>query len=281
MVGAAINDTSVTGEIIAIGNELLIGDVQDTNTYWLIQQLTGLGGFVRRCWIVRDEFPAIAGALHAAVEAGTTLIITSGGLGPTADDLTLAAVAAAFELPLVVHAEAMAMLERRYGELARSGWVSTPELNDARKKMAMFPLGAEPIYNPVGGAPAALLRVRGSTIVCLPGVPPELKGIFTSSLVPLLSGLFGGAAYQIRSVIVSCQDESAMASQLQEVVECFARACRRLLGVPVQKLSGLAAFVFRGHVGSESRLVLLVAQPERNLAIVWPNRALVSIIDEI
>jgi nicotinamide-nucleotide amidase len=210
---------SVSCEIIAIGNELLIGDVQDTNTHWLIQQLTALGGFVRRCWIVRDEFPAIAGPLHAAVDAGTALIITSGGLGPTGDDLTLAAVAAAFNLPLVVHAEAMAMLERRYGELARSGWVSTPGLNDARKKMAMFPLGAEPIYNPVGGAPAALLRVRGSTIVCLPGVPPELKGIFTTSMAPLLSGLFGGAAYRIRSVIVSCQDESSMASQLQQVVE--------------------------------------------------------------
>ena len=210
---------SLSCEIIAIGNELLIGDVQDTNTHWLIQQLTGLGGFVRRCWIVRDEFPAIAGPLHTAVDAETALIITSGGLGPTGDDLTLAAVAAAFDLPLGVHAEAMAMLERRYGELARSGWVSTPELNDARKKMAMFPHGAEAVYNPVGGAPAALLRVRASRIVCLPGVPPELKGIFTSSMAPLLNGLFGGAAYQIKSVIVSCQDESSMASQLQEVVE--------------------------------------------------------------
>jgi len=95
-----MSNATVSCEIIAIGNELLIGDVQDTNSYWLIQQLTGLGGFVRRCWIVRDEFPAIAGALHAAVDAGTALIITSGGLGPTGDDLTLAAVAAAFNLPL-------------------------------------------------------------------------------------------------------------------------------------------------------------------------------------
>lgn len=214
-----MTNDSISCEIIAVGNELLIGDVQDTNTHWLIQQLTGLGGFVRRCWIVRDEFAAIAGALHAAVENETALIITSGGLGPTGDDLTLAAVAAAFELPLVVHAEAMAMLEKRYAELARAGLVTSPLLNDARKKMAMFPQGAEPIYNPVGGAPAALLRVRGSTIVCLPGVPSELKGIFTTSLAPLLNGIFGGAAYQIRSVIVAVQDESSMASQLQEVVE--------------------------------------------------------------
>jgi nicotinamide-nucleotide amidase len=219
MPGFFMTTNPVPCEIIAIGNELLIGDVQDTNTHWLIQQLTGLGGCVRRCAIVRDEFPAIAEALQSAVAAETALIITSGGLGPTGDDLTLAAVAAAFHLPVAAHAEAMAMLEKRYGELARAGWVSSPELNDARKKMAMFPQGAEPIYNPVGGAPAALLRVRASTIVCLPGVPPELKSIFTTSMNPLLRSLFGGAAYQIRAVIVSCQDESFMASELQGVVE--------------------------------------------------------------
>ncbi len=209
----------ISCEIIAIGNELLIGDVQDTNTHWLIQQLTGLGGFVRRCWIVRDEFPAIGEALRASVAAQTQLIITSGGLGPTADDLTLAAVAAAFDLPLVAHAEAMAMLTKRYAELAQVGWVKSSEMNDARRKMALFPQGAEPIYNPVGGAPAALLRVQSSAIVCLPGVPPELKGIFTQTLNPLLSQLFSGAAYQLRSLIVDCQDESFMAQQLQSVVE--------------------------------------------------------------
>ena len=209
----------VTCEVIAIGNELLIGDVQDTNTFWLIRQLTGLGGFVRRCTLVRDDFAAIAGALHASLQAEARLVITSGGLGPTADDLTLAAVASAFDLPLVVHEQAMAMLASRYADLARAGWVKSSELNDARRKMAMFPHGAEPIYNPIGGAPAATLRVGMSTIVCLPGVPAELKGIFTQSMQRLLDDLFGGAVYQIRSVLVDCRDESFMASQLQSVVE--------------------------------------------------------------
>ncbi len=209
----------ITCEIIAIGNEVLIGDVQDTNTYWLIQQLTGLGGFVRRCFIVRDEFPAIAEVVRYSLAAKTDLIVTSGGLGPTADDLTLAAIASALKLPLVVHQEAMAMLTRRYSELAQSGWVKSAEMNAARRKMAMFPQGAAPLYNPVGGAPAAMLRVDSSTIVCLPGVPAELKGIFTGSMQPLLNQLFGGAAYQIRSLIVDCQDESFLAEQLQSVVE--------------------------------------------------------------
>jgi molybdenum cofactor synthesis domain-containing protein len=211
--------SSPTCDIIAIGNELLIGDVQDTNTHWLIQQLTGLGGFVRRCVIVRDEFPAIAEALQASLNAKVDLIITSGGLGPTADDLTLAAIAAALDLPLVAHEEALAMLTKRYAELAAVGWVKSGEMSEARKKMALFPQGAEPIYNPVGGAPAAMLRVGTSTIVALPGVPPELKGIFTSSLNPLLKQIFGDAAYQIRTVVVNCQDESFMAAKLQAVVE--------------------------------------------------------------
>mgnify|MGYP001589272193 CR=1 FL=1 len=205
-------------EIIAIGNELLIGDVQDTNTYWLIQQLTGLGGFVRRAQIVRDEFPAIADALHASLRAKSNLIITTGGLGPTADDLTLAAVAAALDLPIEEQPEAMAMLKRRYAELAATGWVAFAELNEARRKMGMFPRGALPLFNSVGGAPGALLRVNTSTIVCLPGVPPELVDIFTHSLAPHLREMFGDAAFVIRSLIVNCQDESALAEQLQEVV---------------------------------------------------------------
>ena len=212
-----------TCEIIAVGNELLIGDVQDTNTHWLIQQLTGLGGFVRRCCIVRDEFPAIADALRASLAAQTTLILTSGGLGPTADDLTLAAIAHALDLPLVAHAEALAMLTQRYAELAARGWVKSSEMSEARKKMAMFPQGAEPIYNNVGGAPAALLRVGPSTLVALPGVPPELKGIFTAAMQPLLNQIFGSATYQIHSLLVNCQDESFMAAQLQSVVERHSR----------------------------------------------------------
>ncbi|MBI5877776.1 MAG: competence/damage-inducible protein A [Chloroflexi bacterium] len=210
---------AVSCEIIAVGNELLIGDAQDTNTYWLIGQLTGLGGFVRRCVIVRDEFPAIAGALHAGIDAGSRLILLSGGLGPTGDDLTLAAVAAALGRPLVEHAEALSMLTKRYAELAARGWLPSGAMNDARRKMALFPEGAEPIYNPVGGAPAAMLEVGSSTVVCLPGVPAELKGIFTESMAPLLNRLFGSATYAMHTVIVNCQDESLMASELQGVVD--------------------------------------------------------------
>src|SRR5438094_68008 len=115
-------------EIIAIGNELLIGDVQDTNTYWLIQQLTGLGGRVRRCCLVRDEVTAIAATVRESVAAQTDLLITSGGLGPTGDDLTLAAVAAAFDLPVVVQEVALESLTRRYAELAQRGWVQSGEM---------------------------------------------------------------------------------------------------------------------------------------------------------
>jgi molybdopterin-biosynthesis enzyme MoeA-like protein len=153
------------------------------------------------------------------VDARSDLIVTSGGLGPTGDDLTLAAVAAAFNRPLVAHEEAMAMLTRRYSELAAIGWVKSAEMNEARRKMAMFPQGATPLYNPVGGAPAASLRVDGTTIVCLPGVPAELKGIFVQTMSPLLKELFGTATYAIRTVIVNCQDESQMAGELQGVVE--------------------------------------------------------------
>jgi molybdenum cofactor synthesis domain-containing protein len=206
-------------EIIAIGNELLIGDVQDTNTYWLIQQLTGLGGQVRLCSIVRDDIVAIAAMLRESVAAQMDLVITSGGLGPTGDDLTLAAVAEAFDLPVVVQPVALELLTRRYAELAQRGWVQSGEMTEARRKMAIFPAGAEPLLNPAGGAPGALLKVGGTTIVSLPGVPRELKAIFSETMGPLLNGLFGGAVYRIRSARLSTHDESSIAATLQFVVE--------------------------------------------------------------
>ncbi|MFQ5810509.1 MAG: molybdopterin-binding protein, partial [Armatimonadota bacterium] len=112
-----------TAEIIAIGNELLSGDVQDTNTHWLCRQITGLGGRVTRAAVVGDNSENIAAELHAALPRRPSLIVTAGGLGPTADDMTLAAVADATNSPLEVSETALAMVRSAYEKFAREGYV--------------------------------------------------------------------------------------------------------------------------------------------------------------
>ncbi|MFQ5858312.1 MAG: competence/damage-inducible protein A [Anaerolineae bacterium] len=207
-----------TVEIIAIGNELLIGQTLDTNTNWLCKQLTGLGGQVRRAVMVPDDLYAIARELHDALDRETDIIITTGGLGPTADDRTLEAIASALGRPRAENDEALRMIERRYNEFYERGLVDQPGLTDARRKMGRLPRGGQPIFNPVGGAPAVRLDVNDTTIITLPGVPQELQGIWQGPLQPTLAERFGQGAYLERTVTTDCPDDSVLAPLLAEVV---------------------------------------------------------------
>jgi nicotinamide-nucleotide amidase len=211
----------VTVEIIAIGTELLIGDVPNTNSHWLIQQVTGLGAHVRRVTVVRDDAEAIGDALRGALARGTDVIITTGGLGPTADDLTLAAIGQALGRPTAPDETALAMVEQRYRELSAEGFVAPAGITAWRRKMAILPAGGTPIFNPVGGAPAVILHVGRSTVIALPGVPEEMKGIFQSTLQPTLKELFGEVAYLERVFWVDVQDESIIASELARVASAY------------------------------------------------------------
>lgn len=204
-------------EIIAIGNEVLQGDVQDTNTHWLSQQLTGLGGRVERAVIVRDDQTAIVAELKGAIARQARLILTTGGLGPTNDDLTLAAVAEMAGRPLQIHQQALEWVKNKYNALAHEGAVDDAAMTPAREKMARLPQGAQPLANPVGTAPGVLLALDGCQVVSLPGVPPELKGIFEGALQPTLKALFGESAFLEKRLLVNCKDESVLAPILEAV----------------------------------------------------------------
>ena len=202
-------------EIFAIGNELLVGQVQDTNTYWLVRSLTGIGARVRRAVILRDEYDEIAEALAGGLRRGPRLILTTGGLGPTDDDLTLRALARALNLELYEDEIALEMVRKRYEYIASNRPNFSAELNEARRKMALIPRTSRPILNPNGAAPGIVLDVNGiTTIVCLPGVPSEMKDIFTSSLQPVLAHTIGAGGYVERTLVLDRGDESRIAEML-------------------------------------------------------------------
>jgi molybdenum cofactor synthesis domain-containing protein len=211
-------DRPPTVDIIAAGNELLLGDVLDTNTNWLCKRITDGGGEVRRAVIVKDELEAIASEIRSALDRRTALIITTGGLGPTGDDITLQAVAEATGRPLRLDHEVLAALIDRYQDLAVRGLIKDSSLTEARKKMAYLPEGARPVANPVGSAPGVIMEIDNSTLISLPGVPEELKAIYEESLPPILRGVFGDRFYHQSRVITVCGDESSLAPILDEVV---------------------------------------------------------------
>jgi nicotinamide-nucleotide amidase len=174
-------------------------------------------GRVRHVSIVRDEIDAIAEDIKRSLAGGAQLIFTCGGLGPTDDDLTLAGIAAALGRKLTVDATARELVERRYHELASRGYVAHSEMTEERLKMATLPEGAQPIENPVGAAPAVVIKVDNTHIVSLPGVPAELKAIVEGPLQDLLTGLFGRGSYREREITVGGGDESELASVIREV----------------------------------------------------------------
>ncbi|MCS7224777.1 MAG: molybdopterin-binding protein [Armatimonadetes bacterium] len=204
-------------EILTIGTEILLGDVLDTNSQWLSRRLVRMGASVRRHVTVGDDEREIVTEVRHALSRAPDLLITTGGLGPTDDDRTLSAVAQALNVPLILNEEALKMIAQRYKELFESGAVDSPEMTPSRTKMAYLPAGGEPLLNQVGTAPGVWLAVGKTTLVCLPGVPAELKDIFTNALPPLLKSVLGTGYYSERLYEVTCKDESVLSSILKEV----------------------------------------------------------------
>ena len=237
----------LSAEIIIVGNEVLMGLVQDTNSNYLCRAIRGAGGSVRHIAVVADENDAVAAEISFSLARNADLIITCGGLGPTDDDLTLAAIANACGLPLVSDAAAVDFILRRYSELTAQGFVASDEMTDARLKMARFPEGGQMIHNPVGTAPAVMLTVGESRILSLPGVPAEMKGMIEGPLQGFLPGLFGGGAYIEEELSVRCGDESALAPLLRAVANAHP-------GVYVKSHAGLfgAALKFRVTLSATS-----------------------------
>jgi molybdopterin-biosynthesis enzyme MoeA-like protein len=212
-------DPAPAVEIVAAGDEVLNGDVLDTNSHELCVLITGLGGRVSRTATVRDDVETIAHEVRAALARRPALLFTVGGLGPTSDDRTLEGVALGTGHPLVLHAEAERVVAARYAEFHERGFVPFAEMNEARRKMARLPEGATPVDNPIGGAPGVLLEAGATTIVSLPGVPGELRAIVGGSLDDLFARVFGAAHYEERALVVELQDESAIAEVLRRAEE--------------------------------------------------------------
>jgi nicotinamide-nucleotide amidase len=170
-------------EILATGDELLTGQVLDTNSAWLMDRLWDMGLLVRRKTLVGDDRADLLAALRETA-GRSDVVVASGGLGPTEDDLTSEVVAAAMGVPLELHEPSLRTIEERF---RRFGRTMTPN----NLKQARFPLGAEVIPNRFGTAPGFAARVGRAEVVCLPGVPAEYRGLCEEWLLPRLAARLG------------------------------------------------------------------------------------------
>ena len=167
-----------TAEILTIGTELLLGEILDTNARYLAQALRELGIDLYRITTVGDNEERIAQALQEALERAQ-VVITTGGLGPTVDDPTRAAVARAFAVEQEFHPELWDQIRERFARYGR-----TPTENNRRQ--AFLPAGALALENPIGTAPAFIIEREDQSAICLPGVPAEMTALMESAVIPYL-----------------------------------------------------------------------------------------------
>jgi nicotinamide-nucleotide amidase len=165
-------------EIIAIGSELVSGQSLDTNSRWLSQELSALGIVVAYHTVLGDvleDHVVVFGAAAGRVD----LVVMTGGLGPTQDDLTRDALAEVAGVPLVEDPESLAAITTMFARRNRT-------MTERNRVQALFPRGADPLPNRVGTAPGIWMRIGRARIACLPGVPSEMRLMFREQVVPRL-----------------------------------------------------------------------------------------------
>lgn len=207
-----LNETGVirSAEILTIGTEILLGDLVDTNSAYLGGRLAALGVSIYRHTTVGDNAERITAALQEAASRAD-LVITTGGLGPTSDDLTNQCLGEAAGREMVEYPEARRHVDEMFRRFGR-------EPTPSNYKQALFPEGSKLIPNPVGTAMGAMLELDGALVATFPGVPGEMRTMFEDTLEPLIRERSEGAIVS-RTLWFTGIGESALAEQVQDLLD--------------------------------------------------------------
>jgi nicotinamide-nucleotide amidase len=226
---------TLTFEILCIGNEILSGTIVNTNAHWLSKMITQAGGSVKRVTVAKDDVNEISSVIKESLAREPSWIIICGGLGPTYDDKTLEGLAVALHVDLILDNAAIEMMKESY-----SRYSSKHKLDETRLKMARIPKGSIPIQNPVGSAPSILIAtykkdnriiissfssssgtvaIADTMIVCLPGVPEEMKAIFLESILPKMKKMIGDFHFIETTHEITGVSEAMLAPTISMIVQ--------------------------------------------------------------
>lgn len=202
---------SVAAEILTIGDEILRGEIVDSNKAWLAERLLTLGVEARFQTSVGDHPEDMTDAFRHALRRSDWVLI-SGGLGPTRDDLTIEVLAHTLGRKLVLDAPSLRTIEAFFRRFGRP----MPPIN---AKQARFPEGAEILANPIGTAPGCWVEHEGTIFVCLPGVPGELARMMDEQVLPRLARRLTGREVVVRSTLLRTfgAGESSLDERLHDV----------------------------------------------------------------
>ncbi|MFQ7001320.1 MAG: competence/damage-inducible protein A [Clostridium sp.] len=197
-------------EIISVGTEILLGDIVNTNTQFLAKELASIGIEVYRQEVIGDNKDRLLGILKEALSR-SDMVITTGGLGPTNDDLTKETACEFFNMDLELHQESLKALEEYFSKMGR-------EIAESNYKQVYFPKDAVVLPNPNGTAPGAILEKNNKYIVVLPGPPREMKPMYLNHVKPYLIKK-GDGIIESQVIRVLGIGESMAAEKLKKFIE--------------------------------------------------------------
>lgn len=196
-------------EIITIGDEILIGQIVDSNSAFISKELNKIGVSVHQITSIQDDRGHIVKALKEAGERSSVVIIT-GGLGPTKDDVTKQALCEFFEDELVRDDAVLRHIEELFEK-----YITTP-ISDLNREQAMVPSKAVVLHNTFGTAPGLWMKKGETAYVCLPGVPYEMKNLITKSVLPKIIGEYDRPHIVHKTILTYGMGESAIAEKLED-----------------------------------------------------------------
>jgi nicotinamide-nucleotide amidase len=237
----------MSAEIIAVGSELLTPQRIDTNSLWLTDQLNALGVEVTSKTIVGDHRERLAETVRAAC-ARSDIVILTGGLGPTEDDVTRDAVAAALGRTQVFHQDICDGIEQRFRRFNRA-------MAEINKRQAFVIEGAEVLPNPNGTAPGQWIEDGGRAAMLLPGPPNEMKPLFTGECLPRLQALLPPQVIRTQSYRIALMPESEVDQRIAPVYTKYTNPVTTILAA-----AGDIQIHLRARCSSEAEAESLLAE---------------------
>jgi nicotinamide-nucleotide amidase len=249
----------MNAEIVAVGSEMLTPDRVDTNSLYLTSELNKLGVEVVSKYIVGDHLDRLAGVVRLALSR-SEIVILSGGLGPTEDDLTRDAVAAALDRKLIYHSEIAEALEQRFARLNR-------KMAEVNKRQAFVIDGAAILPNERGTAPGQWLEESGAVVMLLPGPPHEMKAMFERQCLPRLARVAPKQVIRTLELRVAGMGESDLDQMIAPVYKKYTNPATTILAG-----AGDIQIHFRAQCDSEADADALLCEVAGPIEILLGDR---------
>lgn len=249
----------MNAEIIAVGSELLTPQRVDTNSLYLTDQLNSLGVEVVTKSVIGDDLDRLVDAVRRAA-GRSAIVILCGGLGPTEDDLTRDAVAAALERKLIYHPEIAELIEQRFALMKR-------KMAEVNKRQAFLVEGAEMLANDRGTAPGQWIEDSGCCVLLLPGPPYELQAMFTRQCLPRLARIAPRLVIRTLVLRVAGMPESDLDQLIAPVYKKYANPATTILAA-----GGDITVQLRARCPSEAEAVTLLAEVAGPIELLLGDR---------